>query len=825
MLQDLRLALRCLRATPLITAVAVLSLGFGIGANSAVFSLVDGLLLRRLPTAEPSRLVMLSTGPGDEHQQYSNASVDQIRRYATSFDGVCAWALPGKGTLGVGADARVVDRQFVSGDYFSTLGVRPAAGRLITPADDVRGGGPQGLVAVISYAFWQRHYAGAPQIIGSTLTLDRVPLTVIGVTPPAFLGVIVGQTFDIAVPVRAQPSIMRSTPYPVDGPWLRVMLRLKRGQSLQDATTAIRAAQPAIRTGSAPKSANAAATFLKQPFRLDFAGSGVSPLRDQFERPLLVLVAVAVLVLLIACANIANLMLARGAARRHELVVRRALGASRWRLTRQLLVESALLSAAGAALALAFAAWVAQGIVGQLSTFMMPIALRVSTDWRMLAFTAATMIATTLLFGIVPAVRAGAVVPASVTQSSARQGETGDSRLSVALIVVQVAVSLTLTVTAGLLVRSFERLAGAPLGFERDHAIVVTVSSPSVPAAERYAFYRRLVTAVGDVPGVASAGGSMNPPIVGLLIGNFVVSEPGVAAPADAEPFSQSDQITPGFLSAYGLTLQAGRDFDDRDSMTGQPAMIVNEAFVRRFMHSESAVGRAVSLTYRMPSQGDYAMGPKTIVGVVGDSVYRSMRDRGRPTIYLPLSQNDGPILHSNFYIAARASGGSPALLARRVSDAILALKGDVALTVRPIGEQIDAALAQDRLVASLGAFFGALAVVLAALGLYGITAYSVARRRTEIGVRMALGAGPADVVRLVLSRVSRLLAAGVGVGVVASLWTSTLVASLLYGTEPRDPATLTCAASILFVVGAGAGWLPAWRASRTDPAAVLRDS
>jgi putative ABC transport system permease protein len=825
MLQDLRLALRCLRATPLITAVAVLSLAFGIGANSAVFSLVDGLLLRRLPIAEPSRLVMLSTGPGDEHQQYSNASVDEIRRYATSFDGVCAWALPGKGTLGAGADARVVDRQFVSGDYFSTLGVRPAAGRLITPADDVRDGGPQGLVAVISYAFWQRQYAGAPQIIGSTLTLDRVPLTVIGVTPPAFLGVIVGQTFDIAVPVRAQPSIMRSTPYPDDGPWLRVMLRLKRGQSLQEATTAIRAAQPAIRIGSAPKGANAAATFLKQPFRLDLAGSGVSPLRDQFERPLLVLVAVAVLVLLIACANIANLMLARGAARRHELVVRRALGASRWRLTRQLLVESALLSAAGAAVALAFAAWVAQAIVGHLSTFMMPIALRVSTDWRMLAFTAATMIATTLLFGIVPAVRAGAVVPASVTQSSARQGETGDSRLSVALIVVQVAVSLTLTVTAGLLVRSFERLAGAPLGFEPDRAIVVTVSSPSVPAADRKAFYQRLVTAVGDVPGVASAGGSMNPPIVGLLIGNFVVSEPGVAAPADAEPFSQSDQITPGFLAAYGLALQAGRDFDDRDSMTGEPAMIVNEAFVRRFMHTESAVGRAVSLTYRMPSQGDYAMGPKTIVGVVGDSVYRSMRDRGRPTIYLPLSQNDGPILHSNFYIAARASGGSPALLARQVSDAILALKGDLALTVRPVGEQIDAALAQDRLVASLGAFFGALAVVLAALGLYGITAYSVARRRMEIGVRMALGARPADVVRLVLSRVSRVLASGVAVGVVASLWTSTLVASLLYGTEPRDPATLTCAALILGVVGAGAGWLPAWRASRTDPAAVLRDS
>ena len=826
MLQDLRLAIRGLCSTPVITAVAILSLALGIGANTAVFSLVDSLLLRDLPIVDPDRLTVLSTGLGEEHQQYSNLTVDQVRRYATNFDGVCAWAFPGKGTLGVGADARTVDRQFVSGDYFSTLGVRPAVGRLITASDDRRGGGSEGLVAVISYPFWQREYAGTPHIIGSKVLLDRVPVTVIGVTPPAFFGVIVGRSFDIAIPVSAQPVVMSSTPYPDDGPWLRVMLRLKRGQSLQEATTAIRAAQAAIRAGSVPKAAGDGDTYLKQPFRLDFAGSGVSPLRDRFERPLLALLAVVGLVLLIACANVANLMLVRGAARQHELVVRVALGASRWRLARPLLAESVLISAAGASVALAFAAWIGQAIVGQLSTFMMPIALHISTDWRMLAFTAAAMIATTVLFGVVPAVRAGAVVPASVMQSSDRLGGAagGESRLSVALIILQVAVSLTLTVTAGLLVRSFERLARAPLGFERDHAIVVTIGSPSVPAADRPAFYRRLVTAVRAVPGVASAGGAMNPPIVGMLIGNFVVSEPGVAPPPEAEPFSQSDQITPGLLAAHGLTLEAGRDFEDRDSKTGEPAMIVNEAFVRRYIRSEAIIGRAVSLTYRMPSQGDFALGPRTIVGVVSDSVYRSMRDRGHPTVYLPL-QGDGPILHSNFYIAVRASGGSPRLLTRQVLGAMLALNRDLELTVRPIGEQIDAALAQDRLVAFLGAFFGALAVMLAALGLYGITAYSVARRQTEIGVRMALGAAPADVVRLVLSRVALLLGTGVGVGAVASVWASSLVGSLLYGIQPRDPATLMWAAVILAIVGASAGWLPAWQASRTDPATVLRNS
>jgi len=825
-MHDLRLALRTLRATPLVSAVAILSLALGIGANTAVFALVDSLVLRPLPVTEPDRLVLLSTGPGDENQQYSNRTVERVREHAGDFDGVSAWAFPGKSTIGTGPDARDIDRQFVSGEYFPMLGVHAVVGRLLSPADDVPGGGPDGLVAVISYAFWQRQFGGLPQVIGSRVAFDRVAVTIVGVTPPSFRGVIVGRSFDVAFPVRLQRVIMPATPFPDDGPWLRVMLRLRRGQSLEEAIAAIRAAQPAIRAGSVPNGPPNA-TFLKEPFRLDSVGAGVSPLRDQFERPLLVLFTAVVLVLAIASANVANLMIVRGAARRHEMAVRLALGASRWRLARQLLVESAFLSAAGTALALAFAAFASRAIVTQLSTFMMPIALDAGIDWRVIGFTAVTMIVTTLVFGIVPALRAGSVAPASVIQASARQGGggTGESRLAGGLIVLQVAVSLTLIVTAGLLVQSFERLAAAPLGFDRDRALVVAVGSPTVPAADRNALYRRLVAAVSAVPGVAAACGTANPPIVGTLVGNFVVSEPGTPAAADAEPFSQSNWVTPGFVGAYGMVLRAGRDFDDHDTPTSQPSMIVNEAFVRRFLHGPDAVGRAVDLTYRMAAQGDFRLGTMTIVGVVGDAAYRSVRDRGRPTAYFSLGQDTDPILQSTLYVAVRAKVGSPTLLTRGVSDAMLKVNPELTLTVHTIDEQVDASLAQERLVAVLASFFGVLAMLLAALGLYGMTAYSVSRRRTEIGIRMALGATPGGILRSVVTRVAAVVMLGMIVGVGAAFLAARIVTSMLYGVDAHDPTTIAVSAIALAISGGVAAYVPAQHAARVEPADVLRES
>jgi putative ABC transport system permease protein len=824
-MQDLRLAVRALRGTPLVTAVAILSLALGIGANTAIFSLVNSLLLRPLPVTDPQRLVMLTTG-SEESEQYGYTTFEQIRRHGEAFDGALAWSLGGKSVLTHGGETETVEHHFVSGDYFSTLGVRPLLGRTIGLADDVDGGGPDGPVVVISYGLWQTRFGGAASVVGAKVNVDRTPATIVGVAPPDFFGPVVGRGFDIALPIKVQPVVQPATPLTDEMTWLTIMLRMKAGQSVDAATAALRAVQPQIRAGALPKDMLEARSFLKKPLVLTPVGGGLSPLRSRFERPLVMILVVAALVLVIACANIANLMLARGTARRHELSVRVALGASRWRLARQLLTESIVLAAIGAIAGVLCGHWASRAIVSQLSTAATPVVLDPSLDWRVLAFTAATTVATAVLFGAAPALRATRVHPIEALKEQGRSaaGATG-GHLSGGLIVAQVALSLVLVMVAGLFVATFERLAHAPLGLDRDRVLVVTITAPTVPGIERNVFYHRLVKAVASVPGVAAAGGSFNPPIVGGLHGDMVVSEPGTEPPPDAERISQSNGVTPGWFAAYGMPIIVGRDFDDHDTLAARQVMIVNEAFVRRFLPDQSPIDKPFAMTYRMSPVGDYPLGTKTIVGVVGDSVYRVIREPIRPTIYFALGQRDGPLLFTSFFITLRASAGSPMLLSRSVSAALTAMNRDLTLAFRPLAAQVDESLAQDRVIALLSGFFGGLALLLAALGLYGVTSYAVARRRMEIGIRTALGAAPIDIIRLVLVRVALLVGVGVAIGAGLSLWTSKFVASLLYGVQPRDPWTLIGAAVTLATVGALAGWLPAWRASRLEPANVLRES
>jgi putative ABC transport system permease protein len=844
--QDVRVAVRVLRAAPIVTGVAILSLALGIGANTAIFSLVNSLLLRTLPVADPERLVVLSTDAARGSAAAWNYGLwDEIRtRAAQMFDGAVAWS--GGDTRDrlnlstPGDEIQTVDGAYVSGDFFATLGVPALLGRTFTAADDMRGGGPDGPVAVISYGMWQGRFGGNANVIGTALVIERIPFTIIGVTPPEFFGAEVGRTFDVAVPINAE-QLIRGKDSDIDrgGVWLSIMVRLKPGQSAEAATSLLRSVQPQIREavmpGPPPPEAQDPALrqladqmFLKVPFTLVPASMGTSRLRQRYEQPLLATLVIVGLVLLIACGNVANLLLARATARRQELSVRLALGATRWRLVRLLLVEALLLAGIGALAGLVFARWASPLLVAQLSTSVTRVMLDLSLDWRVLAFTIVVTGVTAVLFGTVPAFRATRVAPIDALKEQGR-GALGDARTRLAsgLVVAQVALSMVLIVAAGLLVGTFERLATMPLGFDSDRVLTVNVdvTRASIAPSNRIAFYHQLVAAVAAVPGVARAGGSMFMPIGGSTGLHFLYL-PGAPPPqpeAGPAPFWNSHMallhvVTPGWLATWGTGVLAGRDIDERDTQGALPIALVNEAYARKFLPNRNPVGETVTSASSKAS-------PKTIVGIVRDAVYVSVRDGVRPTVYVPLAQRDSEGLPTaNINISVRSSDGSPAVLTPGVAAALTAVDRNLTFTFRPQRDRVDASLTRERLVALLSGFFGALALLLAALGLYGVTSYAVTRRRAEIGIRMALGAEPAGVLRLVLGRVFMLVALGVTIGTLVSIWSSQFIASLLYDLHPRDAVTLVTAALTLTTVGAIAGWLPAHRASRIDPTQVLRD-
>jgi putative ABC transport system permease protein len=538
-------------------------------------------------------------------------------------------------------------------------------------------------------------------------------------------------------------------------------------------------------------------------------------------------------VLLIACANIANLFLARAAARRHEFSLRLALGASRWRLARQQLVESLVLSGAGALAGLAMARWATDLLVRQLSTQANTVFLDTHLDWRAVAFTAAVTIAVSLLFGVVPAVRASAAESMEAMREHGRHmtqrarrglgGLTGPGVLD-SVVVGQVALSLVLVVGAGLFIRTFTTLATRDLGFDPDPVLLVRLDArgTGVAPAGRAALYERVADAVRATTGVAQASISDVTPVSGMILDGYVEVENGPRL-MPPQNVSYKNTVTPGWFATCGTHFVAGRDFDDRDRLASPPLVIVNETFARRFLPGGNPVGRRIRNPSPAPGE---QRGWMEVVAVVADATYLSLRDAVPATQYVPLAQQDGSGPFSSLVsLSIRTTGRAPSLLARSVAEAIALVDPNIAITFTPLKQQVDAALVQERIVAILSGFFGALALLLAGLGLYGVTAYAVTRRRTEIGIRMALGAQPGSVVRFVLGRVALTIAAGIVIGAGLSAWAAQFVASLLYGLEPRDPMTLAGAALTLSVVGATAGWVPARRAARIDPAAVLRDS
>ena len=821
MLTDLRDAFRALRASPVVTVVAALSLALGIGANTAIFSLVNSLVLKSLPVREPGQLVQIAVGP---RQTYlTNPIWEQIRDRPELFESVFVWSAP-RFDLASGGQTEFVNGLWVSGRFFEGLGVTPVLGRTLTPADDRRGGGPDGPVAVISYAFWQRRYGGAADAVGKSISLDRVSFTIVGIAPPEFTGVEPGRAFDVAVPLGTEPLI-RGRDTALDRRsswWLQMVARLKPGQSLEAAQAGLRGVQPQIREATLPQHYRPedASRYIAEGFTLKAAATGPSGLRARYQRPLVAILVVVALVLLIACANIANLLLARAAARRHELSVRMALGASRWRLARQLLMESLLLSGAGAALGLVFALWGSRILVRQLSTATNTVFLDLSLDWRVLGFTLLVAVLTAVIFGTAPALRAAGVQPTEGLKEHGR-AIAGEPRFGLGSLLVagQVALSLVLIVAAGLFVRTFVSLTHTTLGFDADRILVVDMNArrSTAPPEQRAALYERIRQAMLALPGVEAAGTADVTPVSGSTWNTLLENPEGMSLSANDRE-SYVNQISPGWVKAHGLRLIAGRDFSEADRTGAPHVLLVNETFVRKFFPATNPIGR------RVREVGDAVRRPpeREIVGVVSDAVYRSLREPVPPTMYQALAQQDAA--GSSIALHVRAVGGSPMLLARSTGETIGRIDGDIALTFRPLTSHVEASTNQERLVAMLSGFFGALALLLAAVGLYGMMSYSVSRRRSEIGIRIALGAAPGGVITLVLRRALTLLLAGLIAGAGIALWATKFVGPLLFGLQPRDPMTLVAATLVLTTIGLLAGWLPARRASRIDPASVLRE-
>jgi putative ABC transport system permease protein len=805
--QDLRAALRGLRKSPGFTLVAVGTLALGIGANTALFSIFNSLILRPLPVRDPGSLALLTGG------SWTYPIWEEVRRAAPElFGGAFAWGNE-RFDLAQGGETAPVDGAYVSGEMFQVLGLPAALGRTVLPADDRAGA--DALVAVISHRFWQQHFAGAPDVVGRQLTLERVPFTVVGVLPAGFRGPDVGQTTDVMIPFAAKPQVRGSDSAlrARSNWWLEIMVRLAPGQRIEQAEAALRGAQPAIRAATMPDWPQAMQQrYLDGLFTLAPASTGRSTLRGRFETPLLAMVVAVGLVLLVACANIASLLLARAVTRRRELSVRLALGASRWRLGRLLFTESLLVAIIGAAAGLLFARWSSVLVVQQLSTWRSAVTLDLGVDWRVLGFTAALACVSALVSGVAPVFGIKRVAPNDALKEAGR-GVAAERRFSTrgALVIVQIALSLMLVVAAGLFLRTFAALSRAPLGFVAQPLIVVNVNlqSAAVEPEARAALVDRLRESVAQVPGVQSAAVSRVTPVSGSGWNNWVGDSP--APPRDRGLMTWLNAVTPGWFDTMGIPLRAGRDFDAADRTATTSVAVINESFARRFLPGRPPVGQTITL-----GGGDRY----EVVGVVADAVYRSPREGMTPTVYLPMPRT-GSWTEMALIVAADRRRAE---VERDVGAALTRVEPSVAFTYRTFDELLDATVTQERLVAMLSAFFGGLALLIAAVGLYGIVSHDVRSRQTEIGLRMALGAEPSGIVRLVFARVGVLVAAGLAIGLAGGLWAAGFVDALLFKLEARDPITFGASVAVLVAVGALAAWLPARRAARLDPATVLRE-
>jgi predicted permease len=809
--QDLRYGARLLRRNPTFALVAVLTLALGTGANTAIFQLVDAVRLRALPVDHPEQLaeVRVVKAPNGRTGTFtgrwpmlSYPLYLKIKEEQRVFTGLAAWGATSF-DLAQGGEQRPAQALWVSGNFFPTLGVRPAAGRLLAPADDVNGCAP---AAVLGYPFWQREYGGDPSVVGRSLVLDGHRFDIVGVTSAEFYGVDVGRAFDVVVPICAEPIIRgANTALAKPDAWFLAGIgRLEPGVTLDQAGAQLAAMSKGI----------LAATEMVLGVRTGAAG--VSGLRQNYGDSLNILLGVTGLVLLIACANLANLMLARATAREREVAVRLAIGASRRRIVRQMLSESLLIAAIGAAAGVVLAQAFSRSLVAFLSTSDSPLVVALPFDWRVFAFTAAVAVAACVLFGLTPAIRATRTPPGATMKSGSRGMTDGRERFGVrrALVVLQVALSLVLLVGALLFSRSLMNLTSMDPGFRQDGVLTASLDlrKANIPEDARAALTARLIERVRAIPGVIVVAQAFTTPVGGSFWNNRVVA--GGVLQTEMANFNS---VGAGYFDALGIRLVAGRDFDGRDTPQSPEVAIVSESFARKFFAGRDAVGQSFQIE---PAPG-VPQPFVRIIGVTPDTKYTDLREPFTPLAHFAATQDAHPGQRVQLVVRAETTMAAVTAAATR---AITDVNPAIAIQYQSISTQVQQSLLRERLMATLSGFFGGLAVLIATIGLYGVMSYIVARRRIEIGVRMALGADRGTVVRMIVREAGVLLVVGLAAGAVLSVFAARTAETFLYGLTPGDPATIALAMTGLGMVTLLASWVPARRASRLAPTVALRE-
>jgi predicted permease len=830
--RDLRFSVRSLKSRPAFTLTVIATLALGIGANTAIFTLVDALLLRPLPVSHPEQLVIVSNpaevnnnNVGDPVTDYvSFLLYKDVRARNTAFTDMYANGLSGSldVKIGGGTDATVEQphARFVTGNFFAVLGVPAYAGRTFTAAEDETQG--QDPVAVLTYEYWQRRFSGSFAAIGSIMRVNDVAVTIIGVTPPGFQGDIVGEPLDFWLPMMMAPVIQPGMGVLNDRAWswMVMMGRLKPGVTIEQARAQLPAVEAnAVREHVSGRLLSEFETNLKDtPIQVVSGARGFSERRAEYGKALWVLMAAVGLVILVVCANVSSLMLARTVARGREMTVRMTLGAGRGRLIQQMLIEGTLLAIVSSVLGLLAATWGSRLLLTNVSgtNTTRSIAIDTALDARVLAFTAALTLASVLLFGLLPALRATRVDLATSLRSQGRNlmgaARVGRVPFGRALVVAQIALSMLLLIGGGLLVRSMQQLLHSDIGVDRDHVIAVRVRTARSPyVGARLAQFRRdLADHVGRIPGVDAVAFADH----GLFSGGasgYHVKVPGFVAQADSEGRVSLDRVGPNFFHAIGARLVRGRDIDRQDLETRPPATVINETMAKRYFGARDPLGVTVTVDTV----------PYTIVGVVRDFQSRDVRGKPRREMYLAFHDpNEGETGQAKLSVHVR---GEPSRFVRPIRGAIEDVDRTLPIVVDPVNDLVRGTVSEDVLLVQVTTFFCVVTLVLAALGLYGVTAYSTSQRTSEFGLREALGAEPGDVTRMVLGEAVRVAIVGIVIGVPAGLAATGMIRAQLFGVGTIDVPSLGIAIVVLVATAVVASYLPARRAAKVGPLEALR--